>query len=165
MVDTHSHMREYSMDAHLNRHFEVVLSPENVPTEVVLDVCAIGRCWDKDKEDGRSPADRLFISPRGVVIPTCFDCLNKTRLHRTDRKFSNAATSMSFDEFSEIFSKSLQEGSEKVKVVSYLGEEPWVRGVKKKGEYFVLTGDHIINTFTVVIISMILFGLFIHFVF
>lgn len=163
MVDTKSDMSEFFEDIFFNQNFSVTLSPEGVPTKVSVNKCVIGFCW-KDP-NVKSPADRFFISPRGVVYPTCFGCLNKTRLHHTDRKFSNAATSMSFEEFSEVLSRDLPEGSEKVQVVSELGEEPWVRGVKKKGEYFVLTADHLLNAVVVAGVSLLLVVLFIQFMF
>lgn len=155
--------RKFFLDDSGFLYFKVKLSRGQDPKEVIVDVCGVGYCRVKNGE--WAPADRFFISPLGVVYPTCFDCLNKTRLHRTDRKFSNAATSMSFEEFSEVLSKDLPEGSEKIQVVSELDEEPWVRGVKKEGEYFVLTAQHLLNAVATAAISLLLLGLFVQFMF
>lgn len=161
MIDVNSDRREFFQDKYPNQNFSVTLSPEGVLTKVSVNKCKVSSCWT---DSHARPADRFFISPRGVVYPTCFDCLNKTRLHRTDAKFSNAATSMSFEEFSEVLSRNIPGGSEKVQVVSEVDEEPWVRGVKKEGEYFVLTAEHLLNAVAVAGISMILFMLFTQFI-
>lgn len=163
MVDSYSDMSEFFEDKFLNRNFSVTLSPAGAPTKVSVNKCKIAFCWTDSHP--QSPADRFFISPRGVVYPACFGCLNKTRLHHTDRKFSNAATSMSFEEFSEVLSRDLPEGSEKVQVVSELDEEPWVRGVKKEGEYFILTAEHLLNAVAIAGVSLLLVVLFIQFMF
>ncbi len=79
-------VRKFFKDKYVGSDFEIELSKTGILQKVSVSKCGVGIC--EVSSGNLSPADRFFISPLGIVYPTCFDCLNKTRLHRTDRKFS-----------------------------------------------------------------------------